>query len=424
MEDLVKNYQEKGTERNLENIFNPILKILYNYCNYEGASIFIWDSYMNYYDLLSTTGIKEADDHQTVFYLAGEGYTGKAAEERKRPMIYDNLDEDEKNNPDYMHKFREETRNPGETMMVIPILRPSMKDEVIGIIRFVNKQNSVTHNVVDYFNASDVEIMSYASNYLALTIDYFLGEEERNNFISKISHEFRTPANTIRITVDRFLKKKDDKSFIKRYFNSYMEAILYSAELQIQQATTSLYMSKTRTNIPRSKKYILSKTSLKDILYKSRTTVIPIAREMGVKFDNIVIDVPAWLLFIDEFAFTTVFYNLLTNTIKYRNRNLDFHVNISGYETSNNFIINVSDYGLGIAPEDRSKIFLLGFRGENVAKKNIGFGIGLSLVKQIINDFGGEIKVASFKSPTRFEIKLPKYLSDDNYSKKEIWNSK
>ncbi|MDR1340282.1 MAG: HAMP domain-containing histidine kinase [Prevotellaceae bacterium] len=424
MEDLMKNYQEKGTERNLENIFNPILgNILYNYCKYEGASIFIWDSYMNYYNLLSTTGIERTDDRQTVFYLAGEGLTGKAAGERKRPMMYDNLYEEE-NNPDYMHKFREITNNPSKTMMVIPIFRPSVKDEVIGIIRFVNKQNNANREVVDYFNDSDAEIMSYASNYLALTIDYFLGEKERNNFISKISHEFRTPANTIRITADRLLKNEEDESFIERYFNSYMEAILYSAELQIQQATTSLYMSKTRTNIPRSEKYILSKTSLKDILYKSRTTVIPIAREMRVKFNNIIIDIPAWHLFIDEFAFTTVFYNLLTNTIKYRNNDFDFHVNISGYETSSNFIINVSDYGLGIAPEDSSKIFLLGFRGKNVAKKDTGFGIGLSVVKQIINDFGGEIKVASFKSPTRFEIKLPKYLSDDNYSKTEIWNSK
>jgi signal transduction histidine kinase len=432
MEALVSNYQNKGAESNLEEIFNPVLTdILRNYCKYEGASMFIWDSYNNRYKLLATTGIKNINskiDFQTVFYQVGEGLTGKVAD-TKASKIYDNLDEDECNNPDYKHKFREITTHPGKTMMVIPIFRPSQKDEIIGILRFINKQNDINSDIVDYYNDADEEIMNYASKYLALTIDYFLGEEERNNFISKLSHEFSTPANTIRITADRLLKNKEDLLFVERNFQPYLDAILSSAELQIQQATTNLYISKTRINIPKSQKYTISKTSIKEILNKGKMTVIPIVREIGqgLKFDNIVIDpnIPMWHLYIDEIAFTTVFYNLLTNTIKYRNNNLDFYVNISGYETSDNFIINVSDYGLGIAPKDNNKIFLLGFRGEKVTKKNVnGFGIGLPVVKHIINDFGGEIKVANFRSPTKFEIKLPKYLSNDNYSKTEIWNSK
>ena len=53
---------------------------------------------------------------------------------------------------------------------------------------------------------------------------------------------------------------------------------------------------------------------------------------------------------------------------------------------------------------------------------NNGFGVGLPVVKQITNDFGGEIKVINLKSPTKFEIKLPKYLYNNNYIKSEIWN--
>ena len=75
-------------------------------------------------------------------------------------------------------------------MMVIPIFRPSKRDEVIGILRLVNKKNEKNKNVVDYFNNGDVELIRYACKYLALTFDYFLGEEERNDFVSKLSHEF------------------------------------------------------------------------------------------------------------------------------------------------------------------------------------------------------------------------------------------
>ena len=52
-------------------------------------------------------------------------------------------------------KYEEDTGPPGKTLMVIPIFRPSNRKEVIGVMRFVNKQNSVNENVVDYFNDTD-----------------------------------------------------------------------------------------------------------------------------------------------------------------------------------------------------------------------------------------------------------------------------
>jgi signal transduction histidine kinase len=422
MEYLVKNYQDKGTEKNIKNIFNPIIKtILRKYCDYEGASFFMWDSYVNQYKLISTTGIIETineNDYQNIYYQAGEGLTGKVAYEKKS-IIYDKLNDEEQNVPEYKHKFIETTTHIGTTMLVVPIFRPSKKDEIIGILRFVNKKNPVNSDVVDFFNDTDEEIISYVSKYLALIIDYFLAEEERNDFISKLSHEFSAPANAIRVTADRLLKLGNDETYIKRYFKSYVESIWYFAELQLQRTTTNLFVSKNRRNIPKFQKYNSSWTSIKDMISKSKIVVTPIAREEGLRFDNIQIDenFPSWLLFVDEFAFTSIFYNLLTNAMKYRNTNLDFYVTITGYETDENLIINVSDYGLGIEKKDKENIFLLGFRGENVTKRNAnGLGIGLHVIKQIINDFGGEISVTNLKSPTKFEIKLPKYLLTDSYT--------
>jgi signal transduction histidine kinase len=427
MEELVKNYQEKGTEKNIENIFGPILQtILRKYCDYEGASFFMWDSYMNHYKLISTTGIIDTinkDDYQKIYYQAGEGLTGNVAD-KKKSIIYDNLDDEEQNVPDYKHRFIETTKHIGKTMLVVPIFRPSKKDEIIGILRFINKINPVNSDVVDFFNDTDEEIISYVSKYLALIIDYFLAEEERNDFIAKLSHEFSTPANSIRITADRIKNNMGDSLFMRTQFNHYIQSIIYFSEFQLQQINTNLHLSKVRRNIPYSLKYYPSQILLKDVIYKSRILVIPIAREAGVKFDNIKIDekFPSWHLFVDDTAFTTVFYNLLTNAIKYHKHNYDFYVNITGYETNDNLIINVSDYGLGIEQKDTNKIFLLGFRGENVTRINSnGFGIGMSVIKQIINDFGGKIRVAHLESPTTFEIKLPKKLFNNNYINSKEW---
>lgn len=429
MEDLVKNYQEKGGKKNIGDIFHPIINAIFRkYCDYEGASFFLWDSYMNHYKLSSTTGIEKVKskfDYQNVFYQAGVGLTGKAAD-RRESKIYDNLVKEEQTNPDYKQRFKEVTAHAGKTMMVIPIFRPSKQDEVIGILRFVNKRNRVDKNIVDYFNDADEEIISYASKYLALTIDYFLGEEERNDFISKLSHEFSSPANTIHISSDRLLKHGNNEVFMNRYLVSYLEDIRDLSKLQLQQADTNLHVSKIRVNTPRSQKYKPKRYLFRDIIEQGKVTVIPFARMEGVRFDNIKIDsnFPDWYLYIDKGAFITIFYNLLTNAIKYRNPHSEFSIDIKGELVEKHIIISVIDFGLGVQLEDISKIFLMGYRGENVTKYNTdGFGIGLPVVKQIIEDFDGQICVTHPSNPTIFQIRLPEKLFNDNYTKELKWNS-
>jgi signal transduction histidine kinase len=163
---------------------------------------------------------------------------------------------------------------------------------------------------------------------------------------------------------------------------------------------------------------------LEDIIKQGKKSVIPIARFEGVRFDNININIPNWKLYVDEGAFIMVFANLLINAIKYRKPqgNEGFHVNIIGTEGDDWLIINVTDSGLGVDDEDKEKIFLLGYRGKNAVKQvSDGFGVGLHLVSQIINDFGGEISLTNLREPTIFQIKLPRKLFHDNYTKEATW---
>jgi len=432
MEELVRNYQNFGSKKNIGDIFFPVLKeILPKYigAGYEGTSFFMWNSYRNYYELLSTTGIKEKqlifgkeveipvekNDYYRVFYHSDNGFTGRAAKEKKS-KIYDDLTK-ENNNPVRNGKFFEVTN--GKTMMVVPVFRPSTQDEVIGILRFVNKKNRGSNKEIDYFNDGDKEIIEFAAQYLSLIIDYFLCEEERNSFVSKLSHEFKDPARFIRDSADRLLKGKGN-------FFSYLRDIRDISQLQLQQAEMNLYVFKSRIKKPRAEKYKPEPLLLKNIINRGKDIIKPFARIERVTFDNIKIDVnfPDWELFVDKDAFTTVFFNLLTNAIKFHRYKSDIIVNITGIEVGNCLIVNVSDYGLGISETDSEKIFSMGFRGDNVIKYNTdGFGIGLPVVKQIIEDFDGEICVSNFHCPTTFEIKLHKKLTNDNYTKEPVWNS-
>ena len=405
---LVENYYLQGEKKHLRDIFYPILKSILKdeYWPYESASAFIWDSYKNNYKLLSTTdieGYNDESDYEKIVYNIGEEDIGKVAN-KKKPKIYDE--------PSFVAegKYIEKTENGRKTMMIIPIFRPSKRDEVIGILRFVNNQNKVSKCFTDFFNDTDVDVMKYVADHLALIIDNFLGEEERTAFISKLSHESKTPANAIRVSAERIKRKIGDGIFMRTEFHHYLQSIIDYADIQMTQAEANLLISNFYGNTP--KRYVIKRQSIREVIEKSINVVRPYARDRrNISFRNIHIqnDFPDWHLYIDSNVFKIVFYNLLTNAIKYVIPNTpSFQVNISGIETTDHLIINVSDYGLGIEEKDKENIFLLGVRGENIRKKNNeGYGIGLHITQQILKDFGGEIRVSNCLFPTTFEIKLP-----------------
>lgn len=425
MDDLIKISQKDRQDRDLKSIItNMIYLIRTKHCQCEIGYFYIWDQYNNRYSLLASSGLEGVDPEKytALSYQPGEGLIGKVAVTRNA-RIYDYLIDNEKKSG-HIERCKELTLKSGITMIVIPLFRSSNHEDVIGILSFINKTNRKRSSIIAPFNKLDIDLISYASNYIALFIDFFLGEEAQNNFISKMSHEIYTPTLAIYKTANRLLAHKEDEAFLKKYLVRYLSDIAYYAEFQKWQTTNNLYLSKITRGISLTKKYYISRCSLKDIIYKSISIIIPIARNEGVLFDNIIIDsnFPRLYLYIDETAFVTVFYNLLTNAIKYHDPETKFYVCISGFEMGDYLSIYITDYGLGILEGDKESIFKVGYRGTNVTQyNNSGLGIGLSVVKQIINDFGGNIQVVNLKSPTKFEITLPIYLLSDNYTKTERW---
>lgn len=420
LNELIINYRQMNTS-NLNNLFQPIIdNIFKKYFYYEGSSVFIWDSFDNRYYLLVTTGLKGSPKLNKVFYLKGEGITGSTATEKKE-KIYNDLKYLEKiNDPKYLHKYKEDTKHEGETLLAVPIVRPSNPDDVFGIIRFTNKVNrqSLTdgYPIIDYFNDTDVELIENASHYLALNIENYLAEEERRDFISKMSHEFKTPANAIRVTAHRIIKRflQNDEHFMRFHFGNHIQDIIDCSQLQIMQVTTNLFLSKSNRNFHlRTKKY-----RIKEIIIDSIRIIRPIARDNNVQFDNIQIDddFPNIILKVNKNAFRIVFYNILSNAIKYVGSHSDFKVIFSAYDSPNGLIISISDYGIGIDKNDVEKIFFLGVRSNKARRINAeGYGIGLHVVKTILKRYGGEIRVSHLSNPTTFEIKLPKELYSNNY---------
>lgn len=390
-------YRDSSVDSFFEYIIDNVFRLFFDY---QASSVFIWDSYHTRYNLVSTTD-KSIDVNDSKYsYAKGIGSTGRVGESGC-PYISDECN--------HQYKWCEIMEKPPHTVMIVPILNPSDPKDVIGIIRFLNKKNPVKTKFIDYFNDVDLKLVEFSAKYLSLVIDFYNKKKEQSRFISRLTHEFNTPANSIYKSVDRLLNNIDDIVFLERYLKPYLENIHYFAELQRWQARSTLYLTQSG-----ERKYEKKRSSLSGVIRKSIDVVRPIAREYGVLFDNIKLNtysIQNQVINIDEDAFVTVFYNLLTNAIKYHDRNNpnSFLVSISCYESEANYRIEVSDWGIGISPNDSKSVFQIGYRGERAIKENAsGFGVGLSVVKQIVEDYDGTIIVKRYQRPTIFEMIFPK----------------
>lgn len=91
---------------------------------------------------------------------------------------------------------------------------------------------------------------------------------------------------------------------------------------------------------------------------------------------------------------TRVFQNLISNAIKYRDKNRDIHINISASQNNQVWVFKIEDNGIGIEKNELQKIFEIYHQSETDQKKP-GLGIGLSSCKKIIEQHGGNIWVES-----------------------------
>ena len=435
--DIIRVYAEKGKD-GLSSMLSPIIRtVLKKYINYEGCSVFMWDHDIHKFALSETTGIKNATSRAEVFYDFEDGITGQLAKENKSRIIHDfeNVTNEFGKNP---HVWQETTVHPPKSFMFIPISNPTRPGEIIGIIRFTNRLNK-NANVVDNFSTEDIILVEHACKLFSLYMEYERSENYSVAFSRHMSHEMLAPASSIRASSDRLLDRWIKPRFRNSLDNNidmttkYLQDIFDQADLQVKLSHSIQFIS-NRSGFPKRRKYSVEYVNLKNIIWSSNKIIIPQARIEGLEFKNIDIygDFPS--LYVDKHAFEQVFYNLMSNSIKYRDESDIFSISIKGckldrYEIDKSkrqlgYKITVSDNGLGIDKGIREDIFRFGYRKVGVERTNVrGLGIGLYVVKTILDDFYCKIWVSNNRKPTTFSIFIPELLRRNDFLEKEDWNN-
>jgi signal transduction histidine kinase len=109
---------------------------------------------------------------------------------------------------------------------------------------------------------------------------------------------------------------------------------------------------------------------------------------------------------VDRIRMRQVFANLLDNAIKYTPPN--GQVTISVHEEPDHALVSFRDTGIGIAPEEQKKIWTRLYRGDK-SRSEHGLGLGLSLVKAVVEAHHGTVSVTSQEGAgSEFTVTLPR----------------
>jgi two-component system sensor histidine kinase/response regulator len=227
------------------------------------------------------------------------------------------------------------------------------------------------------------------------------GKKIRYQFLSVLSHELKAPLNAL----EGYLRMMQDKQAGDR-IDDYAEHI--DRSLQRIQGMRNLIMDLldfTKIRLERKDEKI-QEVNLADVASGAMATVQPYAIQMEVSV-NLEIRSEVKIM-ADPDDMEIVFNNLISNAVKYNKFGGKADITIDSSDTD--AIIIVTDSGIGIEKRDSENLFSEFVRIKNEKTKNItGSGLGLSIVKKVIELYHGTIKVDSIPDVgTTFTIRLPK----------------
>jgi signal transduction histidine kinase len=297
-----------------------------------------------------------------------------------------------------------------------------IKDSKLKIENEYALQNSTSNKIRNYLILGMMILMFLASILIIyLTRISFVYETKlnaaniqinenlnfKNRILGMLSHELRAPLKIIGIFIKKINKKVDDETV-----KGYLKSISFTNETLLMQSNLILEYTKNQ--------HAKNSLNLEIFDLKKEVESIAIALEPYIETRNntftIQNNVPENLLInSDSKKINQLFINILGNANKFT-ENGKIHATISTENIKNNKVllsVSIKDNGVGISKSDLENIFKPYYQGilsEDV--ENLGAGLGLSLCKEIVELYEGEISVSSEQNAgttVNFSLYLAKY---------------
>ena len=222
----------------------------------------------------------------------------------------------------------------------------------------------------------------------------------KSDFISNMTHEFKTPVANINLAIDTM-----EKQGLVKNENAQMYAGIIREENRRLQNNIDLILETSMTE-NRSLQITHTQTDVHDLL----TGIVETSQiEATSKNGHITLNLQAedFTLFADEVHLSNAFLNLLDNAIKYCDANPA--IKVTTQNNKEHLVILIEDNGKGISPASIDRVFDKFYRVPAGNKHDVkGFGLGLYYVKQVLDAHNWKIKVRSeMGKGSIFEIIIP-----------------
>ncbi len=229
----------------------------------------------------------------------------------------------------------------------------------------------------------------------------------KDDFLSTVSHELKTPMISVMGYVGMLLKERggtlteQQKKFLDISYKNLLKLeknidnLLDLAEIGIQKEF-----------------YVFEPVDLVKVIQFSCSTVQPMAEEHQIQLQAQLPSEPVTVSGVED-KLNQLFDNLLTNAIKYNRRGGKICVSLEqGPESA--FAL-ITDTGIGISHQSLKEVFTRHFQEKSIALGNAkGLGIGLSLVQEIVKLHQGDIRIESeLGAGSTFTVILPKQSSEN-----------
>ena len=262
------------------------------------------------------------------------------------------------------------------------------------------REGNYTHKVT--IGGND-ELTALGDEFNDLTERLQTSEQKRRRFVSDASHELKTPLASIKLLTDSILQNDMDGETVREFVGDIGD----EAERLNRMTAKLLSLTKVDGN--------LSEES--EIIYMA-PTILRAAKRLSVIADQAFIDIHLDLandspILILEDDLYQIVYNLIENGIKYNVPDGQLTVTLSRNEE--NAIIQVSDTGMGIPNDALEHIFERFYRVDKARSRSSGgSGLGLSIVRNIVEKNNGTIVVSSRQGEgTQFTIEFPIFNTEE-----------
>lgn len=265
----------------------------------------------------------------------------------------------------------------------------------------VNKfKNAARYNIQE-----DIEVSTYketraiSDSYNKMLAKLKTIDESRQQFVSNVSHELKTPITSIKVLADSLIMQEDAPAELYREFMTDIAKEIDRENMIIEDLLSLVKLDKTANSLN------ISETKINDLLEALLKQLSPIASVKNVEL--ILESFRPVMAEVDEMKLTLAFSNLIENAIKYNKEGGWVRVILNADHKF--FYVKVVDNGIGIPEGEQEKVFERFYRVDKArSRESGGTGLGLAISQSIVFTHKGAIKLYSKPGEgSTFTVRIP-----------------